>query len=174
MNIFVLDYNPEKCAEYHCDKHVVKMILETVQMICTNHRVANILTKDYKEIPYQATHVEHPCTVWARQSKQNYLWLCELLEALHMEWQYRYKEYNEDNYEETEHKSYVVFKQLNHEAYANSLPNIGLQPFAQAMPIEYRHPTDAVEAYRLYYVREKSDILKYTKRNKPKWLKDYE
>ena len=39
MNIFYLHENPEICAEYHCDKHVVKMILETAQMLSTAHRI---------------------------------------------------------------------------------------------------------------------------------------
>jgi hypothetical protein len=173
MNIFVLDYNTELCAEYHCDKHVVKMILETVQMICTNHHIYNLHTLDWEDIPYKPTHQMHPCTVWARASKQNYLWLCDLLEALHNEWQYRFDtKHNLDH--EREHKSYTVFKQLNHEAMADLLPDIGLQPFAQAMPEEYQiFDIDAVSAYRLYYAKDKAGLLNYTKRSKPEWLKDY-
>ena len=39
MNIFYLSTNTDECARYHCDKHVVKMILETAQMLSTAHRV---------------------------------------------------------------------------------------------------------------------------------------
>lgn len=173
MNIFVLDYNPETCAEYHCDKHVVKMILETVQMICTNHRIYKLVDADNDSI-YKSTHAEHPCTVWARQSKQNYLWLCELLEALHNEWQYRFGKESFELEGLKNHKSYDVFKLLNHDEMASCLPDIGLQPFAQAMPIEYREVIDAVSAYRRYYVKDKVQLLKYTNRDIPKWVKDYE
>lgn len=63
MNIFVLDYNPKLAAQYHCDKHVVKMILESTQIVCS---VANELGI---ETPYETTHYNHPCTVWARESR---------------------------------------------------------------------------------------------------------
>lgn len=173
MNIFVLDYNVEQCAEYHCDKHVVKMILESVQMICTNHSMFSLKTLDFEDIPYKSTHAMHPCTIWARESKQNYIWLCDLVEALHNEWQYRFDEQNVDNYEPREHKSYTVFKNLNHEAMANLLPDIGLQPFAQAMPEAYRiFDIDAVGAYRLYYAKDKFELLHYTKRSLPEWIKE--
>ena len=58
MNIFVLDDNPKLCAMVHCDKHVVKMILETAQMICTKHHL--VIGHDY-DIPYKSTHVNYPC-----------------------------------------------------------------------------------------------------------------
>lgn len=174
MNIFVLDYNVEQCAEYHCDKHIVKMILESVQMICTNHSMFSLKTLDFEDIPYKSTHAMHPCTIWARESKQNYIWLCDLVEALHNEWQYRFDEQNVDNYEPREHKSYTVFKNLNHELMQQHLPDIGLQPFAQALPEEHKCGIDAVEGYRKYYAKDKAHILQYTKRSLPKWLKDYE
>lgn len=172
MNIFVLDYNPELCAEYHCDKHVVKMILESVQMICTNHTIFGLKTKDYEDIPYKATHQMHPCTQWARASKQNYLWLCEFVEALHNEWQYRFGELKYNLEGEREHKAFTVFNTLNHKAMADSLPDIGLQPFAQAMPEELRSD-DVVDSYRKYYATEKFDLLHYSKRSMPKWIKEY-
>ena len=72
MNIFVLDDDPKTCAMYHCDKHVVKMILETAQMICTTHHL--IGSYDY-DIPYKSTHINHPCNRWLRDSVENYNWL---------------------------------------------------------------------------------------------------
>jgi hypothetical protein len=35
MNIFVLSRCPRAAARLHCDKHVVKMILETAQLLYT-------------------------------------------------------------------------------------------------------------------------------------------
>lgn len=147
MNIFVLHTNPNEAAKMHCDKHVVKMILESVQMLST---VAGM--------GYKATHQNHPCTLWVKQSKQNYEWLCQLVEALHSEWQWRYNR-------TYKHKSYIVYEGL----VQPELPDIGLTPFAQAMP-EYLRDKDAVTAYRNYYKTEKANILSFTKR--PDWTKE--
>lgn len=71
MNIFVLDENPKIAAEYLCDKHTIKMSLETAQILCSvNHIKGNAA-------PYRKTHVNHPCVIWAGQSKENYEWLIE-------------------------------------------------------------------------------------------------
>lgn len=61
MNIFYLDKDPKLCAQYHCDKHVVKMILESAQLLCTAVNEAA-----GKEVaPYKSTHVNHPCSIWS-------------------------------------------------------------------------------------------------------------
>lgn len=156
MNIFILDYNPKVCAQMHCDKHVVKMILETTQMLCTIHSSYGL------EAGYKPTHLNHPCTIWARESKSNYLWLCELLTELHNEWQWRFNHQHN-------HKSYDISLQLNQEAILDLLPDIGLTPFAQAMPEQYRNE-DSVKAYQDYYLGEKLDLLTYTNRKLPNFL----
>ena len=86
MNIFILDTNPRKCAEYHNDKHVVKMILETAQLLCGVHWI----TQSTYEIPYKLSHKNHPCSIWARECIENYNWLCELGIELCEEYTYRY------------------------------------------------------------------------------------
>lgn len=147
MNIFALHENPHQAAQMHCDKHVVKMILESVQMLST------ICSTGYKP-----THVNHPCTKWARESRQNFNWLCSLTEALHAEWQYRFNHVKH-------HKSFTVYASLPTVEVSRSLPDIGLTPFAQAMPdyISARN-TNAIDAYRDYYKTEKAHILTFTKR----------
>jgi hypothetical protein len=50
MNIFVLDRNVRKCAQYHCDQHVSKMILESAQIMCTALHTMGFKT------PYRSTH----------------------------------------------------------------------------------------------------------------------
>ena len=79
MNIFYLDEDTEICAQYHCDKHVVKMILEYAQILCT------VLHELGQEAPYRPTHRNHPCTVWARESLDNWIWLRALCQALNQE-----------------------------------------------------------------------------------------
>ena len=58
MNVFFLDYSTEKCAEYHNDKHCVKMILEYAQLLSTAHRVLD--GDDSISVVYKATHKNHP------------------------------------------------------------------------------------------------------------------
>lgn len=68
MNIFVLDSDPEIAAKYHTDKHVIKMILESAQMMSTVVRYVGL------DAGYKSTHLNHPCTIWARTSLSNWLW----------------------------------------------------------------------------------------------------
>ena len=71
MNIFYLDKCPHKAAELQYNKHVVKMILESAQMLCTAHHVHG----DPASVPYRQTHRYHPSTIWARENASNYEWL---------------------------------------------------------------------------------------------------
>lgn len=153
MNIFVLDTDHQKCAQYHCDKHVVKMILEHAQMLS----VANPCDTSYKP-----THKNHPCTKWVCESYDNYMWLCWLTYHLNQEWQYRYKH-------KRNHKAFDVILSLPDPAH---LPKRGLTPFAQAMPTQFKVVDDAVSAYRNYYTNSKQDIISYTRRPVPNWLID--
>ena len=154
MNIFVLDNDHQKCAEYHCDKHTVKMILEYAQILSTNVRIANDC-----EAGYKITHRNHPCTIWARQSLSNWLWLKKLSFHLNEEYKYRYGHVRN-------HKSYDVIESLP----APNIPDVGLTPFAQAMP-DYCKSDDAVDPYPRYYILEKKDIVNWKKRNLPNWYK---
>ena len=86
MNIFITDVDPTKCAKYLDNKRVVKMILESTQMLCT---ALNVLSE--KQITrYKSTHVNHPCNVWVRQRIQNWRWLYNHAKALAKEYTRRY------------------------------------------------------------------------------------
>lgn len=155
MNIFVLDLEPSTAAQMLCDKHVVKMILESAQLLCA-HFESGIA-------PYRRTHYNHPCAKWVRKSRKNYWWLLEHAKALCEEYTFRYGK---------THKSESVIKwcEDNVDRLA-PLPDKGLTEFAQAMPDKYRHAL-TVKAYRSYYINEKIGICKYTKRPWPYWLKE--
>jgi len=146
MNIFVLDKNPSIAAQMHCDKHVPKMILETAQMLSTAHHVY-----DTPQAPlvYKQAHLNHPCTIWVRESVDNYAWTYELFRELNNEFVARRGKI---------HLSWV--KLSDHLAHTPSLPLCGLTPFAQAMPDEYKRE-DAVEAYRAYYRGDKARFAKW-------------
>jgi len=151
MNIFVLDSNVILCAQYHNDKHVIKMILETAQLLCSAHWVNGT------EAPYKKTHVNHPCSIWVRESISNYKWLCNLGKELCKEYTYR---------RGRRHKTEDVIHWL-----IVNLPNIkdiGLTPFAQAMP-DYLRDNNSVIAYRQYYILEKQHLANWSERSKPYW-----
>lgn len=155
MNIFVLDNDPLKAAQYHADKHVVKMILESAQILSTIHHTyqSQILSEVYK-----ATHQNHPWVKWAGKAKDNYIWLYTLYSALCSEYTYRYCKI---------HASSKLLTALSRPPA--TVPDISLTAHAQAMPLQYRS-LDAVAAYRSYYKHEKKHLLKYTKQNFPDWL----
>jgi len=153
MNIFVLDKSIELSAQYHCDKHVVKMILEYAQLLSTAVRESGL------DAGYKSTHKNHPCNIWARNSLSNWLWLKDLAKALNDEYRYRYNK-------TINHKSWDIIKTLPEP----KIDDIGLTQFPLCMPEEYKNPLDAVESYRTYYICEKSNILVWTKRGNPWWL----
>ena len=162
MNIFVLDLDPKTCAQYHCDKHVVKMIVETAQLLSTAHHIngSQLASNDGSGLLYKKTHENHPCAIWARQSKENYQWLCRLGINLCSEYCARYGKV---------HKTEALINLLC--AYLPvSFPEIGLKEFKQCMPVNY-HDEDVTLAYKSYYIGEKSNILQY-KNGLPNFLKN--
>lgn len=166
MNLFILDLNPDKIAEYMFDKHLVKIILEAVQMLSTASRV---LQPHHEHSPnvYKIAHLNHPVSIWVRESLDNYLWTIRLVEAMHNEWKFRYDVPKSKN-----HKSYQVAMYLkNNHPLQNDFPKIGLTPFAQAMPNNYKQIEDPILAYRIYYVSDthKRTIATWRKRNRPVW-----
>jgi len=156
MNIFFLSIDPKTAAEHHCDKHVVKMILETAQLLYTCHWV--VQPEGLPPNAYKKTHMNHPCGIWVRESIENYKWLCELGHWLCNEYTFRYGKI---------HKTQAHIEWLK--SHTPELPDIGMTPIRQAMPIEYKHE-DPVKAYQTYYIEAKRDILKYTKRGRPEFL----
>ncbi len=156
MNIFALDIDPKKAAQYHNDKHVVKMILESAQLLCSAHHMTG------GSAPYKLTHKNHPSSLWCRETKENYLWLKELAENLCAEYTHRTGKV---------HKSSKVINELSEP----NIPPNKLTKFALAMPEQYKDE-DPIKAYRKYYVAEKIFMKNgkrmdvWTKRDKPSWL----
>ena len=89
MNIFYLDFHTDKCAEYHCDKHVLKMIIEYAQLLSTAHRVLDGDDCIGFEKLYRVAHKNHPCTIWVRENKKHYRWLFDLWKSLSQEYTLR-------------------------------------------------------------------------------------
>ena len=151
MNIFVLSNSPVLSAQYQCDKHVVKMILESAQMLST------VQSKYGMQTQCKPTHVNHPCTKWAGESKANYRWLLNHAKSLCMEYTSRYNKLHA--WEER------IFGELSN---VPPIEKETLTPFVQAMPDEYKQQ-DPVQAYRTYYIKDKKEFAKWKKGNVPEW-----
>lgn len=161
MNIFLLDEDPALAAKYHNDKHVVKMILESAQMLHAAWRMfppSEDILQD--ENLYRLTHKNHPCTVWARATLENWKWLYELMTHLNNEYKERYAH-------SVSHLSFRKTEALLGNYSYPILPSGDRTPWALAMPDEYKKP-NAVEAYRQYYMAEKDHIASW-KNGKPSW-----
>jgi Pyrimidine dimer DNA glycosylase len=185
MNIFYLDHDPVKCAQYHVDKHVVKMILEYCQLLSTAHRIIDgkeMIAEsktgrkvkrwklpDHREtVLYSATHINHPSAIWCRETAGNYHWLYKLLTSLCDEYTYRYGKVHKC-------ESTGLVNELQYAPRRiNSLDQFtGPTP---AMPDHCKVPNDSLQSYRNYYVMEKGRMWswkgKINSRNEPKWFID--
>lgn len=150
MNIFVLDNCPRRAAQMQCDKHVVKMALESAQLLCCAH--------SQELVPYKHTHRNHPCAIWTRASQADYYWLYKHALALCEEYEFRFGK---------EHACKEVI--LNLPAFTSR--NKSLFAFALAMPDEFKRST-AVKSYREYYKHKAKTIdFRYTNREVPDFLK---
>jgi len=178
MNIFYLDKNPTIAAQYHVDKHCVKMILESCQLLSTAHRILDgdqtmgktatgrnvkrwVLSDDRNEVLYSATHVNHPSAVWCRQTHKNYRWLHNLLCELSAEYTYRYEKIHR-------------CQEIGLIDALSLLPkNIPIGEFTDptpAMPDQYKVFGDGVQSYRNYYNGEKQRMFSWKKRSVPGFI----
>ena len=157
MNVFVLDNDPVVAARFQCDKHVVKMVLESAQLLCSAH---HMLMSDIPDRFYRLTHKNHPCSIWARSHPDNYNWLASHATGLLSEYTHRYGK---------THKSTGIIE------WCKGNPPLFTSakqlPFAQAMPDQYKDD-DPVVAYRNYYIEDKFTSIKmvWTKREMPNWM----
>lgn len=182
MNIFWLDFDPKTCAQMHCDKHVVKMILELAQLLCTAHRVldgtqqveirtlSNGKTRRHKvwhlnderdTLLYSATHMNHPCAIWVRECDTNYMLCYNLFVELCQEYTRRYKKV---------HLCETKLKDLLVDPPANCPFSPTATDPPQAMPEEYRVSGDPITAYRNYYKGGKSNIAQWNHSDTPAWF----
>jgi hypothetical protein len=184
MNIFYLDSNPQKCAEYHMDRHSIKMVLEYCQLLSTAHRVLDgvqtvglsesgrkktvyhIVNDNRNDILYSATHINHPSAVWVRKSAKNYMHLVCILVHLCKEYTYRYGKIHKC---ESSGLVYKLGVPPNNISYT--------EPFTEptpAMPDEVKVKGDSISSYRNYYIKNKQHLAswqgKINSRNVPEWF----
>jgi len=145
MNIFYLDKDPVKAASFFYNRHVVKMILESAQLLCTAHIISD---GEAANVPYKATHKNHPSAIWARESTANYKWLYDHMIALGNEYTRRYGK-----------KHLTILKCSGALCKApNNITKVDLTPMPQCMPDQYKVPGNSVEAYWNYYEAEKVNV----------------
>ena len=175
MNIFAVNDNPHIAAVELCDQHIVKMPIESAQMLSTAHRCLDgdrfedrtsngrrytrwIFSDERESVLYKSTMRGHPCTQWVMENLQNYLWLS--IHALEMceEYTRRY---------DKRHGSQDVIEYLRVN-YPKNMPNAMRSPFAQAMP-DYCKRSNAVDAYQTFYIEEKARFARWSKTCPPSW-----
>jgi hypothetical protein len=148
------------------DKHVNKILLEAVQMLCSARRIVEPDDDVINERLYKLAHKNHPVTIWCRKSKANFVWALDLAEELHNEWRFRY------GHPETKiHKSHRIAMFLRENIPSDdAIEEVGLTPFALARPDKYK-TDDPILSYRNYYMsEEKQKIASWCKkRSKPAW-----
>jgi hypothetical protein len=174
MNIFYLHPDPLRAARWHCDRHVVKMLLETVQLLYTAHwMLAGLDGPDLRTAPPPKTrplergyksisNPKHPSALWARASKQHYMWLASLGLALALEYRHRF---GDKTHSCEAHALWLFFHP------PREIPDAGWRDPPKAMPDVHKVSGDAVRCYRHYYIYSKGarGLLTYTKRHTPHW-----
>lgn len=155
MNIFILSTNLTKNAQFHTNKHLVKMILEQTQLLCNAYYYTPILPSKI----YKLYNKNHPASIWARQNLQNWLWLKQNTLELLKEYEYRYQK---------QHKCATLLLTLPNP----QLPNFKRTPFVQVVPPQYK-AKNAVLAYRNYYLNEKQHTFSWKNRQVPPFVKKH-
>jgi hypothetical protein len=151
MNIFVLSLSVIECALFHCDQHVIKMILESAQLLCS------VVLMSGGKAGYRIVLPKHKCTLWSLSSLSNWRWLRDLAYALNDEFKYRYNRLED-------HQSIEIIKELEEP----NIPDLGMTDFHLAMPEQFKDP-DPVIAYRNYYAGAKFEFATWKKREIPQW-----
>jgi len=146
MNIFYLHYNPRICAKWHVDRHVVKMILETCQLLCTAIWLCGGTAH------CKPTHQNHPSAIWTRANKENWIWLQKLGIALCEEYTYRYEKVH-------------VLEKVIRELCVPDLPDGDFYEPTPAMPNEYKCTNNSLMSYRNYYILGKCHLHFWKKRH---------
>jgi len=155
MNVFFLDYDHRANAMCHVDSYVVKIPLESCQMLAGAYPNG--------DAPYKHTHINHPMSKWVRETELNFYFTIHYAIALCEEYTFRYNK---------RHKCQDVaiwyLKNPPHKfnSFEFSKPPRCFGKFADQIPI-----TDCVVTdYRNYYKVAKQHLFKWKNRETPDWI----
>lgn len=164
MNVFYLDHDIKKCVKHHCDKHVVKMVTETAQLISNVHRIfpGDNFFPDFI-MNYDKRHINSPHAKWLRESIENYKFLCKFGLELYNEYQFRY------NKPDKHHRAIQIFKWSLQNT--PNLPNLSFSYPPIVMDDEFKIKNNIVLSYRNLYMTDKRHFMSWKNRNKPTWFK---
>lgn len=178
MNIFFLSMNPEEAARWHANIHIVKMIVETAQLLCNVHRRA--ADKDSnccppyvakRRIPYKESRAGHRklgSMIWVAESLGNYRWGVRLGLAL-------CREYNRGRGraagKKSLHRTQAVLEWLrDHEPNFVRTKRTPVRRVHLAMPEKLKDAPDSVEAYRdYYYSKRRTMTMVWPEGLTPQW-----
>lgn len=156
MNIFILDKDLKKNAEYYCDQHLVKMILESAQLL------SSVVLIKGGSSPYKLTHKNHPCTKWLLENGLHWDFLISLVTALNEEYKRRFK--HDEN-----HKSFDVILSLIKPNYEKNSPI--KEYIVVTDKIERLTLNKTISSYRKYYKKKSMEFnMRWSNISKPKWL----
>ncbi len=158
VNLFFIDRDPVTCAHYHCNKHVVKLVIETAQMLSCAHQVFSPVHIDGL---YRKTHVNHPSTRWVREAPLQYRWAYDLFAALCTEYTHRY---------DRKHLSERLLPLLHNPPMQMNNGSTYWSDPPLCMPDVHKQAGDAVACYRDYYKVGKKHLHDYKRREMPEWL----
>jgi hypothetical protein len=177
MNIFFLSTSAKRCAKYHCDKHVCKLLLEACQLLYTAiHVLEPNLFNNQDIVPYKKTHVNHPISKWVRTNINNYKFTCNLAKYLSVEYTKRYGKIHKCQQHVDWLKDHMPdYKLFGDQGYLEStylakdnIPRY-TSPVPLAMPDEFK-VGDLVVAYRSYYIGDKKRFAKWKYTEVPRWF----
>jgi hypothetical protein len=175
MNLFFINVDPKKCAEEHCDKHVVKMVLEIVQMLYTAlHINGNSTGNGLPEFAYKISHVKHPTSIWIRSCFENWNYAITVAKCLSEEYTYRYNKIHSCQKHidwlllNTPNFSKGVFKIDQSFSSNKEFESMGMTPVPLAMPDECKLD-GTIDSYRNYYIMKIQPFARWTSRPIPRW-----
>jgi hypothetical protein len=186
MNIFYLDANPKVCAEMHCDKHVVKMIIEYAQLMSTAHRIIDgeqytdltangrriqrwRLPDERENLLYKASHINHPSAIWCRENKSNYDYLYQLFYWLCREYTHRYGKIHATDEKLSEHLLQSP-QNIGHGEFFAPTPAMPSELKIMAKTVVAGRKYDVLASYQNYYIQEKASFAKWKNRTTPEWF----
>jgi hypothetical protein len=161
MQLFILDYEPCVSAQMMSDCHIIKMCLETAQILSSVRFNKGF---EHNEIIPKPYNTKHP-VITAIDNQEKINWLLDYNRAIHSEYVYRFNK----------HHAYFKLIEFYEHLRDNSIKYYDKSKlnFARDFKDFTTTKTDLIESFREYYKMKKSIIKrwKYTKRSEPEWMK---